>query len=454
MSEPEMKTELPWVEKYRPKSVKEMVGFGAHVPKMLEFINQIKRDNESLISLKEQIKATKSLEERKKLEELYKVKQSSYSKKHSLLLMGPPGVGKTTCVYAIANDLNMDVIELNASDVRNEAAIKEKLKDSSKETNLLSFGIASAGKNKKEGKIILIDEVDGISGNADSGGLNALMEIIRQTKFIIIMTCNFYDKKFKDLYELTNKIDCFPLTSQDILAILKRIAQKEQLNIPDELLQKIVQRSNGDLRSAINDLQALSMGSKTIETMDINMNRDREDSQFDFVPLLFKEKTLKGMKEVTNRTEIEYNFIHLWVFENFRVFLKTTPEYYWAYKHIALADKILGYTLTDMDFSHLSYFYDMISGGVVLAQEKTIQVERAKMNFPKFISTRISQGDEITMALQKAMNVSIKTALQKVIPMMQIILRENPNLQSEFISWLELNEEGVKKFKSIVDIEK
>jgi replication factor C large subunit len=215
------------------------------------------------------------------------------------------------------------------------------------------------------------------------------------------------------------------------------------------LLQKIAQRTNGDLRSAINDLQALSMGTKQIETLDINMNRDREDSQFDFVPLLFKETTLKGMKEVTNRTEIEYNFVHLWVFENFRVFLKTTPEYYWAYKHLALADKILGYTLTDMDFSHLSYFYDLISGGVVLAQEKPILVEKTRMNFPKFLSTRITQGDELTLALQKQMSVSIKTALQKVIPIIQIILQENPKMNSDFIKWLELKEEGVKKLQNL-----
>ena len=76
--------DLPWVEKYRPKSVKEMVGFGAHVPKIREFINQIKRNNDSLAAMKEEIKNTKDLTLQKKLEADYKVKKASYSKKNSL----------------------------------------------------------------------------------------------------------------------------------------------------------------------------------------------------------------------------------------------------------------------------------------------------------------------------------------------------------------------------------
>ena len=155
------------------------------------------------------------------------------------------------------------------------------------------------------------------------------------------------------------------------------------------------------------------------------------------------------MKEVTNRTEIEYNFVHLWVFENFRSFLKTTREYYWAYKHIALADIILSNLLKDMDFSHLSYFYDVISGGVVLAQERPMQIEKMRMNFPRFMSTRISNHDDVTLSLQEKMSVSIKTAIQNVFPVIQIILNENPDIKDEFINWLELRDDGIKKFNSL-----
>ena len=91
------------------------------------------------------------------------------------LLWGKTGSGKTTVVYALAREKNLELIEINASDVRNAQGIEETIGHSTKQMSLF---------NRK--KIILIDEVDGISGRSDKGGVGALVKVIKESKFPVV----------------------------------------------------------------------------------------------------------------------------------------------------------------------------------------------------------------------------------------------------------------------------
>ena len=110
-------------------------------------------------------------------------------RKKALLIHGPTGVGKTSSVYAIAKEKNYEILELNSSHFRKKDHIKNIIGEASLQRSLFS---------KK--KLILIDEVDGISGRHDYGGLAELNKVIEKSKHPIILTANdVSDSKFSTL---------------------------------------------------------------------------------------------------------------------------------------------------------------------------------------------------------------------------------------------------------------
>ena len=152
---------MMWTEKYRPKNLGEIRGQEEAVIKLKDFIKNFGKS------------------------------------KNAILLHGPPGTGKTSLAHALADDIDCEIFELNASDLRNKERLKEVLKPVIEQKSL-----------KKDGKIILVDEVDGISSE-DYGGLPELLELIDQTSFPMIITANdVWDKKFNSLRK---KCEMLPL---------------------------------------------------------------------------------------------------------------------------------------------------------------------------------------------------------------------------------------------------
>jgi replication factor C large subunit len=159
-------------------------------------------------------------------------------------LHGPPGVGKTVTVEALANDLGMDLLEKNASDYRTEEKIRQ------------FAGLASQyngffGRKR----VILLDEMDGVHGTADRGAIPAVTKIIKNTRCPIVLTANdFWNKKFvafrdKKKYLI---VEFKKPPAREVLKHLKRICAKEDVIAEEEALNFIAQRSEGDVRSAVN----------------------------------------------------------------------------------------------------------------------------------------------------------------------------------------------------------
>ncbi len=177
--------DMPWVEKYRPKSLKDMALPIAKVSgqrvklieELIKFVKIFFKERKRINQENKRIKAfNRTVIEKEQKEEL-----KISTEKAGILLEGPPGIGKTSIVYALANDFNMEVIETNASETRTRATLEKRLKETTKSRGIMDFITQS-----KE-KLILIDEVDGIYGVQDRGAVPTIIDLVQQTQFPIIM---------------------------------------------------------------------------------------------------------------------------------------------------------------------------------------------------------------------------------------------------------------------------
>ncbi len=209
---------VPWTEKYRPRRIADVVGNEEAKKKFVAWINQW---------LKGKVR------------------------KKAVLLYGPPGCGKTSLVHALAHQFGWELIELNASDFRSRNAIRERVFNAARMGSL--FG--------SRGKIILLDEVDGISAKEDTGGLSAILELVQISNFPVVLTANDpWDPKLRSLREACELIEFKKLKKREVMKVLEEICKKEGITCERHIISAIAQNSKGDLRAAINDLQTVAMG--------------------------------------------------------------------------------------------------------------------------------------------------------------------------------------------------
>ena len=180
-----------------------------------------------------------------------------------LLLVGPPGVGKTTMANLASRDFNFDMISLNASDVRNKKNIQEILEPVLGNQTVLGQ------------PMIFIDEVDGIHGRSDYGGVEALINILKESTIPIILAANNGSSdKMKKIKKVVKTIVLRPLPPRLLRLYLNMILEKENAKINPGILIKLISESNGDIRSMLNSSQALISGfepftERTFESLDI-----------------------------------------------------------------------------------------------------------------------------------------------------------------------------------------
>ena len=400
-----MKDDFLWVEKYRPKKIAEVVG-------------------------NEEAKAT--------FVEWLKNKRHT---KKAVLLYGPPGVGKTALVNAASNEFGFRIIEMNASDTRTEKAINKVAGPATSFVALDKFSTES------KGNLLFLDEVDGIAGNEDRGGVSAIVKIVAESRVPVIMAANDPDlEKLRPLKKVCTLIRFQQVRIPLIIAMLRRICMMEHVEAEFEALERIAQNSRGDVRSAINDFQSLAEEKRVLTLQDTMMlsSRNRDISMYETLKGFFSAKSLQEASTLLSRSSVDYDDLLLSVSDNLPLRYTDSVELAEAYDLVSKADVFRGRIGTE-NWHLLKYFFNCLAQAAAVAPQSCKPFEFISPPI-RIITLFWTKGKRTALAticakIGARCHVSRETAKHDFVPFVKIMLEKQKS--NPISSWLKLELEEV-----------
>lgn len=356
---------------------------------------------------------------------------NEFPQKKALILYGPAGTGKTSLALAAAKENDLEVLELNSSDLRNRAQLELVLKPATQQISLF-----------KKGKILLVDEVDGVTGT-DIGGIAELLRLIETTKFPMIMTCNdVWQSKLAQLRQKSKLIEMKSLQTSTILEILKKVVEKENIKRDASFLNQIAVKSQGDIRAALNDLQSYT--STNLTEVDVTEKRDVEDNIFNILKRIFKER--QPFLEIFDSTKMSLDEVLLWIEENIPKEYKNESLAN-AYYALGKADVFRGRIYKNQSWRFLVYQNIFQSAGISYAKSQPLPNSFTRYEPPKRIlkiwlnNQKMEKKKTISKKYAKFVHCSTKRAMRD-FPVIKMIM-DNQDIQGQ----LRLSEDELEFLK-------
>ncbi len=368
-------------------------------------------------------------------EEIDRLKEAILNKQ-AIFLSGPTGSCKTSAVYAIAKELNYEVLELNASDNRDKNSIENVIGNAGQQQSLFSAG-----------KIILIDELEGLSGNEDRGGLATVEKILETCKWPIVITSSEEENyDWKTLKKNTTQVVFKQVEHEPLVNILKRICIKEKIQFEDVHIKTLARRVNGDLRAGINDLYTSSIFDNKVDLNNVE-ERTFEETITNILRVILKGKEAKLSLRMFDSSPLTLDECFHWIEENLPLEYKNPKDLAAAFDMLSKADVFKGRIRKQQHWHYLVYQNALMSAGVSLAKEKkypTVSVYQKPMFGLLIWKANMKAGKKksISEKFAKQCHLSKRRAMQ-FFPQYKAIL-QSTNAQKE----LKLNEEERSWLKS------
>ncbi|KAG5976174.1 hypothetical protein E4U58_005797 [Claviceps cyperi] len=259
----EAEDSLPWIEKYRPATLEDVSGHQDILATINKFVDANRLPH--------------------------------------LLLYGPPGTGKTSTVLALArriygaSNMRQMVLELNASDDRGIDVVRDQIKTFASTKQIFSLGGGPArpdAPSVASYKLIILDEADAMTNTAQMALRRIMEKYTANTRFCII--ANYSHKLSPALLSRCTRFRFSPLKEADIRVLVDKVVEEEAVQIAGEAVDALVKLSKGDMRRALNVLQACHASSTPLRARN--------------APKLLEEG-LRAIKRDIITTETIYNCI-------------------------------------------------------------------------------------------------------------------------------------------------
>ncbi len=389
-----------WVEKHRPQKLTEMVGNEEARAQFLRWLNNWRPG------------------------------------RRPALLLGPPGVGKTTLVHVAAAELGYQLIELNASDVRTKETLQRKLGPSL--TSQTIFG---------EKLLIFLDEIDGIYGRQDYGGVEFVLELIRATRHALVMAANTEDDK--RVRKLANKCQLIILgrvPSSSVETFARRVLASEQVELDPIVLHEAVARGRGDIRATINNIQAVAELGRD-RAKEVLTSRDQVVSLREALETLFSTDSAQSAHSALSRCRAQPREKIRAIHSSLIASRLDETSLLRAFTALSKADEVLGRIGSTQEWRQLRYFDRLLAYSVFAAVPRNT-VKFVEDDLPWNLKLRVWNEsrvlNEIGAKMSRSLHVSGRDFVTYYLPYLAILLGNKEDEPVRLMSALGFEESALK----------
>lgn len=313
-----------WVDKYKPESVSGLVGQPKAMQEVAGFLKEWKKGK-------------------------------------AMFIHGPAGVGKTIAIELLAKERGHLLLRLDASDIRNASGIESFFGNASKSKALFHGG-----------KIMMIDEVDGISSR-DRGAVASIVKIMKDSRFPVLVVGNDpWKTKLAPLRNYCTMLRFNKVHSASVEKRLKDICKKEVIEVEENVLKNLARWSQGDLRSAISDLQIVAYGKKSLTNSDLSIlgYRERESNIFNILPTIFHSKSMNAAKKAIQNIDKDPDEVFLWIETNLPNELRTPENMQKGFDVLSRADLFRSWISRQQNWRFRGFMIDMLSSVSLFRDEE------------------------------------------------------------------------------------